>query len=123
MSPAGPSVEVTPIIATIDNDLSNADYERISQLVYRHCGINLHEGKRDLVRARIFKRLRATNSSSVAEYIERVESDPTRDEFHHLIDVLSTNLTSFFREAGHFTFLRERLLPDVMKRKQASSPR
>jgi chemotaxis protein methyltransferase CheR len=111
------------IPATIDNELSEADYGRISDLVYRHCGINLHEGKRDLVRARIFKRLLATDSASVVEYIERMESDPTRAEFHHLIDAISTNLTSFFREGGHFTFLREKLLPALLKRKRSSSPR
>jgi chemotaxis protein methyltransferase CheR len=132
MPPAGCAKAVRPadvkkvwrdMLATIDNELSEADYERISDLVYRHCGINLHEGKRDLVRARIFKRLRATESGSVVEYVKRMESDATGQEFHHLIDAISTNLTSFFRENGHFTFLREKLLPDLVKRKKSSSPR
>jgi chemotaxis protein methyltransferase CheR len=111
------------MLAAIDNELSESDYERISNLVYRHCGINLHEGKRDLVRARIFKRLRATGSTNVVDYVKRMESDATGEEFHHLIDAISTNLTSFFRESIHFTFLREKLLPDLVKRKQSSSPR
>jgi chemotaxis protein methyltransferase CheR len=115
--------EVKEMLATIDNDLTEADFERISDLVYRHCGINLHEGKRDLVRARIFKRLRAVGASTAVQYIRMMESDGTGQEFHRLIDVLSTNLTSFFREDGHFNFLREKFLPTLVKRKQASAPR
>jgi chemotaxis protein methyltransferase CheR len=110
-------------LATIDNDLSDAEFGRISDLVYRHCGINLHDGKRDLVRARIFKRLRACGVESAVEYIRLMEADATGQEFHHLIDAISTNLTSFFREGGHFAFLREKFLPDLARRKQSSSPR
>ena len=39
--------------------LSDKDFRRISRLVYDHCGINLHDGKKELVRARLAKRLRA----------------------------------------------------------------
>src|ERR1700734_3398192 len=101
--------------AVLDNDLAEADFERISNLVYRHCGINLHDGKKDLMRARIFKRLRTLGIGSAAEYINLMESDATGQEFHHLIDAISTNLTSFFREIGHFIFLREKLLPEIVR--------
>ncbi len=111
------------MLAEIDNDLRESDFERISDLIYRHCGINLHDGKRDLVRARIFKRLRAVGVDSAIEYIKLIESDATGEEFHHLIDAISTNLTSFFREIGHFTFLREKLLPEIIRRKKSTSPR
>jgi chemotaxis protein methyltransferase CheR len=111
------------MLATIDNDLTDADFERISNLVYRHCGINLHDGKRDLIRARIFKRLRAVGANSAVEYIKQMESDATGEEFHHLIDALSTNLTSFFRENGHFNYLREKLLPELIRKKKSTSPR
>jgi chemotaxis protein methyltransferase CheR len=74
-------------------------------MVYRHCGINLHEGKVPLVRARIAKRLRAGGFSSVAQYLDRVEADAGGPEFTALIDAMSTNLTSFFREIRHFEFL------------------
>src|SRR5882757_598760 len=109
--------------AIIDNELSEADVERISDLVYRHCGINLHDGKKDLMRARIFKRLRAVGTNNASEYIKMMEADGSGKEFRHLIDAISTNLTSFFREIEHFNFLREKLLPDLVRRKKSALPR
>ena len=40
-------------------ELKNSDFEKISRLVYEQCGIYLHEGKKELVKARLSKRLRA----------------------------------------------------------------
>ena len=98
--------------------LSEAEFRHISDLVYRHCGINLHDGKRELVQARLVKRLRATGCHNAAEYLHYLEADGTGREFTFLIDAISTNLTSFFRETGHFDFLRERLLPELMSSKR-----
>jgi chemotaxis protein methyltransferase CheR len=111
------------MIAPPEHDLSEADFRRLSESVHRHCGINLHEGKRDLVRARVFKRLRALGIESLREYLKFVEADPSGQEFFHLIDAISTNLTSFFRESRHFDYLRESLLPGIVQKKQSSSPR
>ncbi|MGE5609832.1 MAG: CheR family methyltransferase [Bacillota bacterium] len=98
--------------------LSDRDFHRISDVVYRYCGINLHEGKRELVRARIAKRLRCTGFERSADYLDQVLADEQGEEFTHLIDCLSTNLTSFYRESVHFDYLRERLLPELLDRKR-----
>jgi chemotaxis protein methyltransferase CheR len=108
------------MVATCEFTLTDRDYQRISQLVYDHCGINLHEGKRELVRARIAKRLRAKGLTSVSEYMDHVMADSSGSEFAVLIDAMSTNLTSFFREAGHFTHLNTRFLPRLIERKRAA---
>lgn len=94
--------------------LTRRDFERISEFVYRHCGINLHDGKEALVRARLAKRMRQCNEvRSASEYIDYVVSDAGREEFGALIDVISTNVTSFFREKSHFDYLRNEFLPSV----------
>lgn len=98
--------------------LTEKDFREISNLVYEHCGINLHEGKKELVRARLAKRLRLGNFKTFPEYIEHVLADRTGQEFSMLIDSLSTNLTSFFREEQHFEFLRNKLLPIVLERQR-----
>ena len=98
--------------------LSEKDFRRISDLVYKHCGINLHEGKKELVRARLAKRLRLGNFKTFPEYMKYVLDDKTGMEFSILIDSLSTNLTSFFRESQHFNFLREQFLPSLLERKE-----
>jgi chemotaxis protein methyltransferase CheR len=99
--------------------LTDRDFHRISDLVYEHCGINLHAGKKELVRARLAKRLRQGNFRTFSEYMRHVLEDTTGEEFSILIDSLSTNLTSFFREEQHFEFLRNKFLPSLMERKRA----
>jgi chemotaxis protein methyltransferase CheR len=101
--------------------LTEEDFHRVSQLVYDHCGINLHGGKKELVRARLAKRLRAKNLTSFSEYIDYAVNDSTGFEFSMLVDSLSTNLTSFFREIQHFEFLQHTCLPFLMKKKSKQS--
>jgi len=98
--------------------LSERDFYKISQLVYEHCGINLHDGKKELVRARLAKRLRLGKFRTFPEYIKHVLKDKTGKEFSILIDSLSTNLTSFFREPQHFEFLQNRFLPALLEQKR-----
>ena len=100
--------------------LSEKDFRKISDLVYEHCGINLHEGKKELVRARLAKRLRQGNFKTFPEYIEHVLADKAGKEFSVLIDSLSTNLTRFFREERHFEFMRGEFLPLVLEGKRKS---
>ena len=90
----------------ISTDLKDIDYERISRLVYEQCGINLHEGKKELVKARLGKRLREGNFNSFGEYYRYVATDDGTAELISMIDSLSTNLTYFFREESHFQKLR-----------------
>lgn len=98
--------------------LTDRDFRKISDMVYEHCGINLHEGKKELVRARLAKRLRVGGFRTFPEYMSHVLEDKTGKEFSILIDSLSTNLTSFFRERKHFDFLCEKFLPHLLDRKE-----
>ncbi len=98
----------------IDTQITDSEFEQISDLVYRHCGINLHKGKRELVHARIAKQLRSKGLRNFAEYMEVIRADHSGQEFSALIDSISTNLTSFFRENRHFEFLKDVLLPGLI---------
>lgn len=89
------------------SELRDIDFEKISRFVYQICGINLHDGKRELVRARLIKRLREGNFKSFAEYFRFVTTEEGTYELIAMIDSLSTNLTSFFREEKHFYKLRK----------------
>ncbi len=99
--------------------LGEREFRQISDLVYEHCGINLHDGKRELVRARLAKRLREGHFRTFADYLRYVLEDPTGNEFALLVDSLSTNLTRFFREEQHFDYLRSQGLPRWLAAKQA----
>ena len=95
-------------------ELRDIDFERISRLVYEQCGINLHDGKKELVKARLGKRLREGNFKSFGDYYRYVVSDEGTDELISMIDSLSTNLTYFFREESHFTKLSQ-VVPVLLK--------
>ena len=95
----------------ISPNLSDRDFWRFSALVYEQCGIELHEGKKELVRARLSKRLRQGGFGDFKAYYQFVTEDRSGDELVNMLDAISTNLTSFFREEKHFDFLKETVFP------------
>jgi chemotaxis protein methyltransferase CheR len=101
-----------------ETEIDAAQFQRLCQLVYQHCGITLHDGKQELVRARVARQLRTRPHTSAHAYLDEVMADPAGEEFASLIDALSTNLTSFFRESNHFTYLSRVLLPKILERKR-----
>jgi chemotaxis protein methyltransferase CheR len=106
--------------ATLVQDLvlTDRDFRKIKDLVYRHCGINLTDGKKQLVRSRLAKRLRVGGFKTIPEYMSHVLNDKTGGEFSILIDSLSTNVTSYFREPKHFEYLCQEFLPWLLERKR-----
>jgi len=101
----------------VSGELTDRQFRRIGDIVYRECGIVLKSGKEALVRARLVKRLRALKMRDFGEYMEYLQSDNGREELGLLIDVMTTNKTSFFREMAHFDFLGETVLPKLTGRK------
>ena len=95
----------------LSTELSDRDFRRFSALVYEKCGINLHEGKKELVRARLAKRLRETGFRNFNAYYRFVTQQDSGDELVKMLDAISTNLTSFFREEKHFDFLKQVVFP------------
>ena len=104
----------------ISTDLSDRDFRRFSALVYEKCGINLHDGKKELVRARLSKRLREGNFKDFKAYYRFLTEDKSGDELVRMLDAISTNLTSFFREKKHFDFLKETVFPSYVAEKRKS---
>ncbi len=92
-------------------ELSEAQFRHVGELVGRIAGIQLPPGKESLVRSRLAKRLRALGLTSVTDYLDIVERDTTRTELAEMVDVLTTNKTSFFREADHFRLLESTVFP------------
>ncbi len=88
-------------------EFTAADFERIRALIHQHAGIALSPVKQDMVYSRLARRLRAVGDRTFAQYLARLERD--RGEWETFVNSLTTNLTSFFREAHHFDILAERL--------------
>lgn len=84
-----------------------ADFERIRVLIHDHAGIVLSSAKQDMVYGRLARRLRARSLATFSAYVDLVLRD--RGEWEAFVNALTTNLTSFFREAHHFQILAERM--------------
>ncbi|HLX23727.1 MAG TPA: CheR family methyltransferase [Usitatibacter sp.] len=77
----------------------------ISDRIYRFSGIRLPEAKREMVYARLARRLRSLGIGSFDDYIRFLDLEPA--EWEHCTNALTTNVTSFYREEHHFNTLAE----------------
>jgi chemotaxis protein methyltransferase CheR len=95
-----------------DNRLTSNEFDQLSSLVYSQCGIKLTPAKKIMLESRLAKRLRVLGVSSFGEYIRYVKSSEGMAlELVHMIDVVTTNKTDFFREPHHFDYLSQNILP------------
>ena len=78
-------------------------FRLISDRVYRFSGIKLPEGKREMVYARLARRVRTLGLASFDDYVKYLELEPA--EWEHCTNALTTNVTAFFREEHHFGIL------------------
>jgi chemotaxis protein methyltransferase CheR len=88
-------------------DFTGRDFERVRALIYKRAGIALADSKHEMVYSRLARRLRAVGMTSFATYLDTLESDQGSGEWEAFTNALTTNLTSFFREAHHFPILAE----------------
>jgi chemotaxis protein methyltransferase CheR len=105
----------------MNSSLSDSNYKEICETVYEYSRINLGEGKKDLVTARLNKRLRLLGLENYTDYCNYLKSSNGEEELIQLIDAISTNHTFFFREYKHFEFLKEVALPQLMDKINKSS--
>jgi chemotaxis protein methyltransferase CheR len=98
-----------------DEVISGRDYSRLCRLVYDEAGIALGAGRKTMLEVRIKRRLKDLAIHSYAKYCDYLFSDHgLKNELLHLIDVVTTNKTDFFREPRHFEFLTARALPEAI---------
>jgi len=97
-------------------ELSDTDFTLFSNFIYNQCGIKLPEIKKTMLSVRLAKRLRKLKMNSFRKYYEFVKSDKGRkEELVHMIDVVTTNKTNFFREPKHFDVLTGKVVPELLK--------
>lgn len=99
-----------------DFHFTDKDFNFIRALVAEKTGIVLSDAKRDLVYGRLSRRLRQLGIKRFADYC-RLLQDGDEDEMVQFTNAITTNLTSFFREAHHFDYLGATLLPTLEKEK------
>lgn len=93
------------IMSDVEIKLSNSEFDKIRDRIYRIAGISLGEAKRVLVVSRLSKILRALNIPSFDSYVDFLDKIASQDEKQVFVNALTTNLTRFYREDHHFDHL------------------
>ena len=83
------------------------DFERVRTMIYKQAGISLSPVKQDMVYSRLARRLRAKGMTRFVDYLDELERANDPAEREAFVNALTTNLTSFFREAHHFEILAD----------------
>jgi len=97
--------------------LSEKQYNYICLTVNRISGIVLKEGKETLVKSRLLKRIKALRLKNFKEYIDYIKSRTGQNEIIKMVDAITTNKTSFFREPAHFDYLAEKIVPQLKNKR------
>lgn len=95
--------------------LAADDFRRLSDFIYQYSGIKMPPAKKTMLEGRLRKRLRATGFATIEDYCGYLfKGDGLASEAVHIIDVVTTNKTDFFREPRHFDYLIEEALPQLL---------
>lgn len=86
-----------------------SDFNDVTSRIYKLAGIVLQDHKKDMVYGRLARRLRVLDMNSFSEYLNFVDSPSGSAEVQQFVNALTTNLTSFFREAHHFDHFRKEI--------------
>lgn len=90
-------------------------FQRLSEFIQDELGIKMPLSKKTLLEGRLQKRLRVLRISSFEEYYDYLFSPAgVENELIHMIDLVTTNKTDFFREAKHFDYLLQTAVPDLV---------
>ena len=97
--------------------MSDAIFNKLSNFIYQELGIKMPEVKRVMLESRLHRRLKELNVNTFEEYCIIVfNKKGSNSEIVHMIDVVTTNKTDFFREPAHFDYLKSVILPQFTRR-------
>lgn len=97
--------------------LKAGDFQRLSRFIESELGIKMPPEKKCMLETRLRKRLRILRMKSFGDYLDFVFSPEGQSvEMVHMMDAVTTNKTDFFREPGHFDYLFQHALPELITR-------
>jgi chemotaxis protein methyltransferase CheR len=94
--------------------LGDREFKQFSEFIEAQCGIKMPATKKTMLESRLQKRLRSLELESFRVYCDYLFSpEGMKNELIHMIDVVTTNKTDFFREPIHFNFLNKNILAKI----------
>ena len=94
-------------------ELTDDEFRRFCNLIYRASGIRIADNKRILVANRVRRRLRATGIKTFSEYYAFLTSSGDAGEMPRFLDAITTNETYFFRDHHHYRWLKDAFFPEL----------
>lgn len=95
--------------------LSKNQFLELKHLVYQTSGINLHEGKKELLKSKLAKRMRLTKKN-FDQYLAYLASND--QEVVEFIDTVTTNHSYFFRENKSIAYMVQHFKGSVPNKNQ-----
>jgi chemotaxis protein methyltransferase CheR len=96
--------------------LSDAEFNLFSSLIYNQSGIHFSNINRSILESRLKERLRIVKLKNINDYYHFILKD--QDEMKTLLDLVTTNLTRFFRNNGHFLAFEQHVLKKILEYKK-----
>lgn len=101
----------------LDLELSKEDFEMFRDFIHERSGMFFADNKMYLLKNRLCKRINELGIKSYKDYFYRVKYDVSLKEFNYLMDLVTTNETSFFRNPPQLKSFAEEALPAIIKNK------
>ena len=98
--------------------ITEAELKLLQALVYQECGMHFDERRTAFLQDRLVRRLRECQLDSFYSYYRLLISDKGRQEFARLVENLTVNETSFFRNKAQLDLFQRETLEDLLHRKQ-----
>lgn len=96
--------------------MRESDFRRLSDFISNRCGIKMPLAKKTMLEGRLRKRLGILGMRDFAQYCNYVLSPQgIGSEYIHMVDLVTTNKTDFFREPQHFAYLTNTVLPELLQ--------
>lgn len=103
--------------------ITSQEFITWSRYIYDVCGIHLDDSKKYLIETRLRTLLRETGVKNFSELLQRIKADATQALKRQVIEAMTTNETSFFRDTAPFELLRHKLIPELLDRRKTGSLR
>jgi chemotaxis protein methyltransferase CheR len=104
--------------SSMDSAITDQEFALFQRLIYKIAGISLSDAKKVLLVGRLAKRLKHYNFGTFSQYYRMLAGGHHPEEMQVMVDLLTTNETYFFREPGHFHFLRD----EILKPRRSAAP-
>ena len=99
--------------------LTAAELKLLQALVYQECGMHFDERRTQFLQDRLQRRLKECRVDSFYSYYSLLVSHEGKDELSRLLENLTVNETSFFRNKAQMELFHKFVLEDILRRKQA----